>query len=45
LILHGKVVSVFGRSGLSVYCQLHVPFLMLLTKSYKHTFNFVKVIN
>jgi len=35
-ILHGKVASVFGRSGLSVYCQLHVAFLMLPTENYKH---------
>jgi len=36
------VASVFGRSELSVHCQLHVALLMLPTKNYKHIFNFVK---
>jgi len=36
------VASVFGQSGLSVYCQLHVAFLMLLSKNYEHIINFVK---
>jgi len=43
-ILHGKLASVFRQSVLSVYCQLHVAFLMLPTKNYKHMLNFVKII-